>query len=102
MSPELTAQRARQQDEDEREDALRIASRLMTGREDPHVVLPVADHLLTWMRDETRPGTTQSRHRAMMRQFLNIRSDRFDNDPDGFLKAAALYVPFLTAGEVPE
>ena len=36
-------------DEVDREDVLRVASRLMTGRQDPHIVLPVADHILNWL-----------------------------------------------------
>jgi hypothetical protein len=106
MTPELTARLARQNDENERQDALTIASRLMTGREDPHIVLPVADYLLTWMRADGLPGAAEIRCRAMIRHLHNISEGfsgpgvtAFENDPDGFLAAAAQYVPFLTADE---
>lgn len=89
-------------DEDDRAEVLNIASGLMTGRKDPHIVLPVADHLLNWAADVTRPGTVEHRLLAMRRQYRNIHApftqgvSAFEDDPVAFLEAAEQYVPFLS------
>jgi hypothetical protein len=93
--------RSERPDEWDRADVLMVASRLMTGREDPHIVLPVADHILMWLAGGEVPGTLGSRKAALMQQYQNIRSRdgggvmKYADDPDGFLKAVAQLVPFL-------
>ena len=99
MNAELTATLTRQRDEAERGTALRIASRLMTGRKDPQIVLPVAERFVAWIRDDSLPGNRDARERALMRQFGNVRDGDFADDPEGFIAAAAQYVPFITADE---
>jgi hypothetical protein len=88
-------------DEMDREDVLLVASRLMTGRNDPHIVLPTADHILKWLTGDGEQEGIRQRQSAMMRQYYNVRDrdnggvTRFADDPDGFTAAAEQYVPFL-------
>lgn len=82
-------------DEMDREDVLMVASRLMTGKHDPHIVLPVADHILSWLAGDGGQDGVRLRHAAMIRQFQNLRGEACRNDPDAFIAAASKYVPFL-------